>query len=106
MADFNKTDDKFVSWVSEKIPYCGDLGKDELGKLNELYQAVERSSEVERRTLASGLSSKAGVDYANDFEKASARRVSCQQALSGYMAQLDEAHGYDRSQVTEEGKHY
>lgn len=101
-----ESNDKFVSWVSEKIPYCGDLEKDELGKLSELYQAVERNSEIERRTLANGLNSKSGVDYANDFEKASRVRVSSQQALSDYITRLDESHDYDRSQVTEEGKHY
>lgn len=106
MNNSKEPNDKFISWVSEKIPYCGELGKDELEKLSELYEAVERSTEVERRTLVNGLNSKAGIDYTNDFEKASAKRVECQQVLSGYIKKLDEDHGCDRSQVTEEEKHY
>ncbi len=98
--------DKFINWVSEKIPYCGELGKDELEELNKLYQEVERSTEIERRTLVNGLNNRAGVDYANDFEKASARRVECQQRFSDYLGNLDKTHGYDRSEVTEEGKRY
>lgn len=93
---------KFDDWLKENLPFSNKLSQEDLNEIKTRFDNILKLKKIEADTLSLGLKS-TDIDYANDFEKASQRRVNAVEGLKDYCNELQKKYsGIQQNKINEE----